>query len=184
MVARELLGKLVVSQIDDVETAGLIVETEAYVGPHDDASHAAARIGRTRRNASMFGTPGIAYVYRIYGAHWCLNVVTDAENFGAAVLIRAIQPVRGLDAMRRRRPAGQRLLRDTDLASGPGRLASALGVTGAFDAHPLQRSPLWVAAAQPVRDAQVRVGPRIGVTRAADLPLRFVVADSPWISRR
>lgn len=158
---------------------GRIVEAEAYVGPHDPASHAAERIGRTARNASMFGPPGIAYVYRIYGLHWCLNVVTGPEGYPAAVLIRALEPLAGIETMRRRR----RLRRDHELTSGPARLAEALGITGALDGHPLQEPPLVLAAGEPVPDEAVAVGPRIGVTRAQDWPLRFYVRGNPWVSR-
>jgi DNA-3-methyladenine glycosylase len=182
-VARDLLGMVLVSTIAGVETAGRIVETEAYVGPHDDASHAAQRVGRTARNESMFGPPGIAYVYRIYGVHWCLNVVTDEADFPAAVLIRAIEPVHGIELMRSRRYAGQKHLPDTALASGPGRLAAALGITGDHDGHPLQKSPVWVRAAAPVSEGSIMKGPRVGITRAADWPLRFREAGSPWTSR-
>jgi DNA-3-methyladenine glycosylase len=182
-VARELLGVHIVSAIDGVHTIGRIVETEAYIGPHDDASHAAARIGRTARNESMFGAPGIAYIYRIYGIHWCLNVVTDATDFPAAVLIRAVEPIRGIVHMRQRREAGQKHLPDTSLCSGPGRLAGALGITGALNAHQLDRSPLWLRAATPPEPRSIAMGARIGITRAADLPLRFWERDSRWVSR-
>jgi DNA-3-methyladenine glycosylase len=174
---------VLVSRIGGVETSGRIVETEAYIGPHDDASHAAERIGRTARNESMFGAPGIAYVYRIYGIHWCLNIVTDQVDFPAAVLIRAIEPVHGIDVMRARRHAGQKHLPDRALASGPGRLAAALGITGAQDGHPLQMPPLWVQLAEPVASSAITSGPRIGITRAADWPLRFRESGSPWVSR-
>jgi DNA-3-methyladenine glycosylase len=174
---------LLVSVIDDVETSGRIVETEAYVGPHDDASHAAARIGRTSRNESMHGAPGIAYVYRIYGIHWCLNVVTDRVDFPAAVLVRAIQPVHGVDVMRRRRFSGQLRLPDASLTSGPGKLAQALGITGALDAHPLDRPPLFILADEPLPDASIQRGPRIGISRAADWPLRFWQRGNPFVSR-
>jgi DNA-3-methyladenine glycosylase len=169
--------------VDDVVTAGRIVETEAYVGPHDDASHAAHRVGRTVRNESMFGAPGIAYVYRSYGIHWCLNIVTDEPEFPAAVLVRALEPVRGMDAMRRRRYAGQKQLPDRALTSGPGRLAAALGITGEHDAHPLERAPLYLLPGEPLPDARVSRGPRIGITRAADSPLRFWETGSGWVSR-
>lgn len=161
-------------------TAGRIVETEAYIGPHDPASHAAERIGRTRRNAAMFGEPGTAYVYRIYGLHWCLNAVTDRAEFPSAVLIRAIDPVQGIEVMRERRGGawdGRRL------TGGPARLTQALGVTGDLDHHPLDRPPLWIAAGVPVPDAKVDAGPRIGITRAADWPLRFHVRGHRCVSR-
>lgn len=183
IVARELLGAMIISTIDNVETAGRIVETEAYIGPHDDASHAAARIGRTRRNDAMYGIPGISYVYRIYGIHWCLNVVTDRVDFPAAVLIRAVAPVRGIEHMHARRTRGHTRLSDTALASGPGRLAAALGITGVHNAHPLDRPPLCIVAGARMDDAAIACGPRIGITRAADWPLRFWESGSAWISR-
>lgn len=182
-VARDLLGRVLVSTIGGTEVRGRIVETEAYVGPHDDASHAAARIGRTARNDVMFGEPGVAYVYRIYGVHWCLNAVTDMEGFPAAVLIRALEPVQGMAVMRRRRGAAP-ASPDRALASGPGKLAAALAITGEHNGHPLDRSPLWITPGEPLAPTAIVAGPRIGITRAADLPLRFHERGSPWISRR
>jgi DNA-3-methyladenine glycosylase len=163
---------------------GRIVETEAYLGPHDPASHAAERIGRTQRNASMFGPPGRAYVYRIYGVHWCLNAVTMDFDFPAAVLIRALEPVRGLETMRRRRwpmgkPGG-----DHEIASGPGKLAAAFGITGKLDGHDLRQRPLMLVPDSTIPDHAIVSGPRVGITRALDWPLRFRVADSAWVSRR
>lgn len=182
-VARDLLGHVIVSTVDGIETAGRIVETEAYVGPHDEASHAAERIGRTLRNEAMFGAPGIAYVYRIYGIHWCLNVVTDRAEYPAAVLVRAVEPMHGIEHMRARRSAGQKDLRDTRLTSGPGRLAAALGITGQLNAHPLDRPPLCIIAGERIADADVAAGPRIGITRAADWPLRFWHRGNVYVSR-
>jgi DNA-3-methyladenine glycosylase len=183
-VALDLIGRVIVSTVDGVETAGRIVETEAYVGPHDPASHAAERIGRTARNASMFGDPGTAYVYRIYGVHWCLNIVTDAADFPAAVLVRALEPIRGIEHMRRRRFRTQKNQVDRTLASGPGRLAEALGVIGSLDGHPLQRPPLVVLAGETVRTDRIIACTHIGVTRAQDWPLRFCERASPWLSRQ
>ncbi len=183
VVARDLLGMTISSTIDGSTTAGCIVETEAYVGPHDDASHAAARIGRTTRNDIMFGRPGLAYVYRIYGVHWCLNAVTDTDGFPAAVLIRALEPVRGISVMRRRRGLGPAAsLRD--LTSGPGKLAAALGITGEHNAHPLDTSPLWISAGPAISQTDIVAGPRIGITRAVDWPLRFHVRDNHCVSGR
>jgi DNA-3-methyladenine glycosylase len=184
VVARELLGAVLVSSIGGARVAGRIVETEAYIGPHDPASHGAERIGRTRRNESMFGAPGIAYVYRIYGVHWCLNVVTHEEHFPAAVLIRAVEPLAGVDVMRRRRFRSQLSLTDRDLASGPGKLAAAFAIDGALDGHALDRAPLWIEAGSRIDVREIVSGPRIGITRAADWPLRFCLRDSPWLSRR
>lgn len=179
VVAPGLIGTWIVSTVDGMAAVGRIVEAEAYIGPHDDASHAAARIGRTRRNQSMYGQPGIAYVYRIYGIHWCLNVVTNAPDDPAAVLLRAIEPVSGIDSMRRRRRAAA----DAALGRGPGNLARALGITGALDAHPLDRPPLLIARGQPARPAAIAIGPRVGITRARDLPLRFWLRSNPSVSR-
>lgn len=179
VVAREMLGALLVSDIGDVRCVAEIVETEAYVGPEDDASHAAARFGRTARNDPMFGPAGTAYVYRIYGVHWCLNTVTGAEGFGAAVLIRAAVPLAGIEWMRERRPGRP----DRDLLRGPGNLARALAVDGTHNRLPMDRPPLWIAHGRAVQDAEIAVGPRIGITRAADWPLRFWVRGDPHVSR-
>ncbi len=189
-VARDLLGALLVSTTGGERAVARIVETEAYLGPHDPASHAAERIGRTARNASMFGPPGIAYVYRIYGLHWCLNTVTGLAGHPAAVLIRAAQPLQGIDIMRRRRRSGTRRAveraadwpPDTQLARGPARLAQALGIDGALDGHALDGPPLWIAPGEAVAPDDVAIGPRIGITRAADWDLRFYVRSSPWVS--
>lgn len=176
-VARDLLGRLLVSTVEGTTTAGVVVETEAYVGPHDPASHARASIGRTERNASMFGAAGRAYVYLSYGIHWCLNVVTDEPGHPAAVLVRALDPTAGLETMAERRG------RDAELASGPGRLSEALGITGALDGHDLSRSPLRLTSGwRPGRD-RVGVSGRIGIRRAADWPLRFYLRNHPAVSR-
>jgi DNA-3-methyladenine glycosylase len=177
-VARGLLGARLVSEVGGARVVAEIVETEAYVGPHDEASHAAERFGRTARNDAMFGPPGLAYVYLIYGMHWCLNVVTGDEGFGAAVLLRAARPRDGIGAARARRPGRP----DRELMRGPGNLARALGVDGALNHHPLDRAPLWIAAGRAVPDAEVAIGPRIGISRAADWPLRFCVRGDPHVS--
>jgi DNA-3-methyladenine glycosylase len=179
-VARGLLGALLVSELGGERVVAEIVETEAYVGPEDEASHAAERFGRTARNEAMFGAAGLAYVYLIYGMHWCLNVVTGDEGFGAAVLIRAARTVEGIGAARARRPGRP----DRDLMRGPGNLARALGVDGALNHHPMDRPPLWIAPGRPIADADVAVGPRIGITRAADWPLRFWLRGDPHVSGR
>lgn len=132
----------------------------------------------------MFGAPGIAYIYRIYGIHWCLNIVTDHVDYPAAVLVRAIEPVYGIEQMRRRRFRGQKRLPDGALASGPGRLAEALGISGSLDGHPLQHRPLEVRAGDPVCDDRIIACTRVGITRAIDWPLRFCEHGSAWLSRR
>ena len=183
-VARDLLGTILISTIGGQRASGRIVETEAYVGPHDPASHGAERIGRTKRNTSMFGPPGIAYVYRIYGVHWCLNAVTYEEEYPAAVLIRALEPIDGITIMMRRRFGQYIAGKERQLASGPGKLAAALAIDLAADGHPLDHTPLWIERGTPVSRRDIVAGPRIGITRAADWPLRFCIRNCPWLSRR
>lgn len=182
-VAKALLGMLLVSLLDDLPAIGRIVETEAYLGLRDPASHAAERIGRTARNETMYGAPGHAYVYRSYGIHWCMNAVTDAVGKPGAVLLRAIEPVAGIDVMRQRRWSGGASGRDTLIGSGPGRLAMALGITGMLDGHRLDQAPLYVAAGEPVSPRRIDIGPRIGISRAVDWPLRFTIRGNAHISR-
>ena len=182
VVARELLGTRLISEVGGARVVGEIVEVEAYLGPHDAASHAWEKFGRTPRNDAMFGPPGTTYVYLIYGTHWCLNVVTDREGFPGAVLVRAAMPLEGIETARERRPGRP----DRELMRGPGNLARALAVTGAENRHPLDRPPLWLTPGRTVMDAEVAVGPRIGIhpDRAAEWPLRFWIAGSPWVSKK
>lgn len=177
-VARDLLGRLLVSDLGDVPTSGRIVETEAYTGPDDPASHAAASIGRTERNDPLFGPPGTAYVHLNYGIHWCLNAVTGREGHPAGVLIRALAPVGGEEAMRRRRG-------HEELTSGPARLTEALAIGPELQRHRLDRPPLRIVD-DGVRVAGDAVGcsGRIGISRATERQLRFYDAGSRWVSRR
>jgi DNA-3-methyladenine glycosylase len=175
VLARDLLGQRVVSDIDGDHTAGVIVETEAYTGPHDPACHAAARIGRTARNEAMFGPAGRAYVYFIYGMHWCLNVVSDTVGFPAAVLVRALDPLEGLDVMARRRRRGP-------LTSGPARLCQALGIDGSFNGHDLAHAPLTLQPGWTIDDSRVARSGRVGVRHAADWPLRFFLRGHEAVS--
>ena len=177
-VARRLLGQVLVSVIGGVRTAGRIVETEAYVGPHDPACHAFGG-RRTDRTAGLYGDPGTAYIYFTYGMHWCLNAVTEARDYPAAVLIRALEPLEGIAIMRRRRGA----VPDRALCAGPARLCEALGVTGALNGAWLQRGALRVLRGASVRPESIQTTPRIGITRAVDWPLRFLIRGSPWVSR-
>ena len=174
-VAERLIG--VTLLVDGV--GGVIVETEAY-DQHDAASHSFR--GPTPRNAAMFGPPGHAYVYRSYGIHWCLNVVCREAGHGAGVLIRALAPTEGLAAMSERRGMDDARL----LCSGPGRLCQALGVTRALDGLPLDAPPFrLLAATAPATapTAAVLRGPRIGLTKAAEVPWRFGLAGSGFVSR-
>ncbi len=177
-VARGLLGQLLISTVGGRRCVARIVETEAYVGPHDPACHAAGW-RRTPRNEALFGEPGLAYVYFTYGMHWCANVVTEREGYPAAVLLRALEPLEGLGTMRRRRRVAAAEL----LAAGPARLTQALGIDRRLDAHRLDRPPLWIAAGRRVPPARVVVGTRIGIRVAADWKLRFYEKDNPFVSR-
>jgi DNA-3-methyladenine glycosylase len=169
-VAPELVGATLL--VDGV--GGPIVEVEAY-DREDPASHGYR--GETRRNRSMFGPPGHAYVYRSYGIHWCLNLVCEEEGSAAAVLIRALEPLHGLDRMRARRGLDDERL----LCAGPGRLCEALGVTGEHDGMALDRPPF--ALRQPESKGAVVRGPRVGISQAADLPWRYGLAGSRFLSR-
>ncbi len=177
VVAPDLLGALLVSDLGGVRTAGRIVETEAYEGPEDPASHASASIGRTRRNAPLFGPPGTAYIHLNYGVHWCFNAVTAAEGVPHGVLIRGLEPVTGESCMRSRRG------RD-ELTNGPARLVQALGIGPDLQGHLLDRPPVWIEAGVPVRPESLVRTTRIGIRRGGELPLRFYDARSKWVSRR
>lgn len=176
-VARELLGCVLVTTVRGTRTAGRIVEVEAYVGPHDPADHGYEG-KQTARNAALFGPPGTSYVYFIYGSHWCFNAVTERSGYPSAVLIRAVEPLAGLPVMQRRRGSGD--LRR--LCAGPGRLCRALGIDGQLNGRRLDRRPLTILEGGVPSDT-IAASPRIGVSRAADWPLRFYVRESPWLSR-
>lgn len=176
-VARALLGARLRSSVGGESCTGVIVETEAYLGSGDPASHAATRTGITGRNRTMFGPAGRSYIYRSYGIHWCLNVVSGEEGVGQAVLIRGVEPLEGMEVMRRRRTGR------TPLAAGPGRLGQALGVTGELDGHDLTRPPLELLAGWAVPDELVVRTGRVGVSQAPEWPLRFLVRGSPGVSR-
>lgn len=169
-VARQLIGATL--RVEGV--GGLIVETEAYDG-EDPASHSFS--GPTPRNKAMFGPPGHAYVYRSYGIHWCFNLVCREAGHGAGVLIRALEPLWGLDVMRERRGG----LADRLLCAGPGRLCQALGIDGSHDGLPLDAPPFQLESA--MADVVIVEGPRIGITRAREVPWRFGLAGSRYLSR-
>jgi DNA-3-methyladenine glycosylase len=176
-VARDLLGAVLECTTDDGVTSGRIVETEAYVGEHDLACHAAA--GRTRRTAPLYGPPGRAYVYFIYGVHWCFNAVTRGVDLPSAVLVRALEPLDGIELMRERRPAAKR---DVDLTNGPGKLCQALGIGKQHNLLSLQRPPVRILRGASIPDDDVAMTPRIGITQCADWPLRWVIRNNPCVS--
>lgn len=179
-VARGLLGRTLVVDYRRGRTAGRIVEVEAYLGAGDPASHA-YRYRRHAHNQSLYLPAGTWYVYLSYGIHWCANLVAGQAGEGAAVLLRAVEPLEGEAIMHRRREVADRRL----LCTGPGKLCQALGMTrGALDGIPMPRSSAIVLADPPAPADQVVVTPRIGITQAAHLPLRFYLRDSPWVSGR
>jgi DNA-3-methyladenine glycosylase len=173
-VARSLLGKILVHG----RTAGMIVETEAYLGGDDLASHSARGItGRTR---VIFGPPGHAYVYLIYGMYECLNLVCEPDGQPGCVLIRALEAVAGVEIMRTRRPAAHK---PEDLASGPGKLTLAMAITRAHNGVDVTRGSLVVREPYEAREVDIAVTPRIGITQCADLPLRFFIRGNRSVSR-
>lgn len=178
-VARDLLGKTLWRRTEAGLAAGIIVETEAYDGANDPASHAWR--GQTPRNAVMFGPAGHAYVYFTYGMHYGMNTVTGPVGQASGVLLRAIQPIVGLDLMRERR--GDHIP-DRDLARGPGRLCQALGITTADKGTDLTGDMLWISETLDAPDLLITTTPRIGITRATDRLWRFVVCDNQYISGR
>jgi DNA-3-methyladenine glycosylase len=179
LVARNMLGAILECHTPDGVASGRIVETEAYLGQHDPACHAA--VGRTARTGPLYGPPGTSYVYFIYGMHWCVNAVTREEGLPSAVLIRALEPLEGVDLMWRRRPGARRV---EELTNGPARLCRALGIAGSHNGLPLQRPPLLVRRGRSVPDGAIGITPRIGISKAAEWPLRWLVADSPFVSGR
>lgn len=182
-VSRDLLGKVLVRREDRGLRTGRIVEVEAYLGADDAAAHAAA--GRTPRNAVLFGPPGRAYIYFIYGNHYCLNVSCLADGVAGGVLFRALEPLSGIEQMARARglPRDTRDLRK--LTSGPGRLAEAFGITRQRDNGKdltSAKSDLWIGQDESPRP-RVLVTKRIGITKAAEMPLRYVIPDNSFVSR-
>jgi DNA-3-methyladenine glycosylase len=173
-VARDLLGKVVMLG----PAAGIIVETEAYPGGDDRASHSWR--GITPRTRVIFGPPGHAYVYFIYGMYECLNIVAEPDGQAGCVLIRALEPVAGIEMMRQRRPAARNL---EDLASGPGKLTLALGITRAHYGVDMTRGSLVVRQPREERSIEIEVTPRIGIRECADLPYRFLIRGNRFVSR-
>jgi DNA-3-methyladenine glycosylase len=184
-VARELLGKILVRDSKNVRLAARIVEVEAYLGENDPAAHAA--VGNTARTSVLFGPPGYAYVYFIYGNHYCLNVSCERDGKAGSVLFRALEPLLGIEEMAKARDvvlSGPRDLRR--LTSGPGRLAEAFGITRARDNGAdltSTASGLWVGN-DGFNRGSIQISPRIGITKAADRRLRYFLAGNPFVSGR
>ena len=179
-VARNLIGKVLVRRVRGRNLAGKIVETEAYVGPHDLACHASK--GKTSRTSIMFEAGGCAYVYMIYGFYFCLNAVTEAEDYPAAVLIRAVEPLDHLNVMRKFRKYPDR---DTNIASGPGKLCMAMGIDKTLNGEDLTGDTLWIEDRR-LEVGRIVVSPRSGVDYAGeykDKPWRFYVEGNPHVSR-
>ncbi|MEA2162674.1 MAG: DNA-3-methyladenine glycosylase [Thermoanaerobaculia bacterium] len=182
-VARALLGCVLWRRTARELVAARLVEVEAYLGANDSASHARRGL-RSARNESMYLEGGHAYVYFTYGMHWCLNVVTAEGDIAEAVLLRAAEPLRGIEAMRERRPKAKR---DRDLLNGPGKLCSAMAVDKSLDGEPLYGDQLWVAPRDlHVTEDEIAVSHRVGVENsgeAAHWPLRFFIRGNPYVSR-
>lgn len=178
VLARDLLGRVLFYRTPQGLLAGRIVETEAYTGEADPASHAFR--GRTARNAVMFGPAGHAYVYFTYGMHHCLNVTAGSSGTAGAVLLRALEPLAGAEIMR----AGSDRGPENRLLSGPGKIGRAFGLTLADNGRDFTRGPLGLAAGSPVPDREVAASPRIGISRAVELPYRFAVIGSRSVSGR
>jgi len=174
-VAKDLLGKV----LKHGETAGIIVETEAYLGADDLAAHSAR--GITDRTRVIFGPPGHAYVYLIYGMYECLNLIAEPEGKPGCVLIRAIEPTLGIDIMRERRPAARKL---EQVASGPGKLTRALSINRRHNGVDVTRGPITVHKLATASDIRIVTTTRIGITHCADWPLRYYIAGNPFVSRK
>ena len=173
-----MLGTVLECETEEGLASGIIVETEAYLGEHDLACHAVA--GRTPRTQHLYGPPGIAYVYFIYGMYWCFNAVTREQGLPSAVLVRGLEPLDGLALMHKRR---SRIRNTIELTNGPGKLCTALGIAGWMSGKSLQRKPLVIREGEAVPDDRVEVTTRIGITRSADWPLRWLIRGNHFVSR-
>ena len=184
VVARDILGKILVTESQGFLCAAMIVEVEAYLDFEDPASHAFR--GKTRRNASMFGAGGLAYVYLSYGMHRCVNIVTGKEGTGEAVLLRAAEPLYGLEAMAQRRniPFADTPKVKRSLASGPGKLTAAMNIQLSDDGRAWNLDAFKVVdLGIAINPSEIETLPRIGISKGVELPLRFLVKGSPFLSR-
>jgi DNA-3-methyladenine glycosylase len=183
-VARDLLGKVIVKAGGDKILAGKIVEVEAYHGDFDKAAH--SYVGITKRNEIMFEAGGYLYVYFTYGAHHCCNVVTGKKGQGTAVLIRAVEPVEGIDSMIRNR-FGRKIKNDKDifnLTSGPGKVCQSFSIDRTHSGTDLTGNKIFILNGEKIKSKDIGVSKRIGITRSVDLPWRFFIKNNPYLSRK
>jgi len=176
-VAKDLLGKILLRKQNGKILSGKIVETEAYHETNDPSCH--AHRGKTRRNAVMFGPPGHLYVYFTYGMHYCMNVVAEAEGIAAAVLIRALEPLSGIELMKSRR---DEKFKEKDLCNGPAKLCQAFAITTKENGISLLENKIWIADSELVSSKQIAVSPRIGISSGQELPWRFYLKDNHFVS--
>lgn len=186
-IARDLLGKILVVPTDDgARVSGMIVECEAYMGQTDRAAHSYGG-RRTARNEITYGAGGFAYIFFIYGMYYQLNVVTDGIDTPHVVLIRALEPVEGIEVMRARRNVKGRVVPDKNLTSGPGKLTIAMGIDKSFNGEDLLGDRMWIEEGRKFKDAEIAVGKRIGIDYAgedAEKPWRFWVKGNPYVSKK
>lgn len=179
IVAKELLGKLLVHQTEVGTLVGRIVETEAYLGSMDPAAHSYK--GQTQRTRAMFGSSGHAYIYFTYGMYYCFNVVAGGKQNGEGVLIRAIEPLTGIEQMKQNRKTEK----EKNLTNGPGKLVIAMGITKDLYGHDLTTPPLYLDEdLETKKEFKIVETTRIGISQAKDLAYRFYIKDNPWISRK
>ncbi len=176
--ARSLLGSILVHVLPEGESSGLVVETEAYRSKDDPACHAFR--GKTKRNYVMFGPAGIAYVYFIYGNHYCFNIVTGNEGSGEAVLVRALEPLEGIRLMRKRRGRNQKI---TNLTNGPGKLCAAMGINTEHNGVDLLKHPLYLCRGIQINSDMIGNSTRIGIKNAQEKQWRFFIKGNPFVSR-
>jgi DNA-3-methyladenine glycosylase len=177
-VSKKLLGKYLVRKLGNIYLAGKIVETEAYLGDSDPACHAFGRI--TPRNQTLYEEGGIAYVYFIYGNYYCFNVVTEEKGTGAAVLIRALEPVSGIEIMKINR---RKIKKDTDLTNGPAKLCLSLNIDKKFNGADLTGNDIFISCDIKRQKSITAVTKRIGIVKGADLPYRFFIKDNPYVTK-
>ena len=178
-VAKALLGAMLVHRTAQGVLGGRIVEVEAYLGQDDPAAHSSA--GLTPRTRVIFGPPGHAYVYRIYGMHCCLNAVAEPEGLPGCVLIRALEPICGIEVMQARRPAARRL---PDIANGPGKLTIAMAISMSLYGADLTRGQLTIRIPDTIQPVRIATTRRVGISKATELDLRFFIANNEFVSRR